>query len=305
MMRTRRRSRRGFSLVEVITALTILGIIGVALTKMILTQTRSFQYENSSRRARTASRSAMNILASDLRMTQDVGGLDSVDVFQHRWIDLKVPVAFGILCQVNAGSAVIALVPVDSFQVASSKYGGYAVRNKAASTYAYARAGASDTIQVVPPAPCRTNGIFADTVRVGGRVGSVVSVSPAPPAGTVVGDPAFVWHHVRYQFASSSIYPDTTGRSLGLWRRLRGRANTDSLREELIAPFNKDARFNYYTNPPAYRDTALKVAPANMNLIRGFQIYLPAQSSDTLAGRKAPQRVNTTMSVYFKNTRVQ
>jgi prepilin-type N-terminal cleavage/methylation domain-containing protein len=39
-MRSSTTSRRGFSLVEIITALTILAIIGSALTKMILSQTR-------------------------------------------------------------------------------------------------------------------------------------------------------------------------------------------------------------------------------------------------------------------------
>lgn len=299
------RRRSGFSLVEIITALTILSIIGVALTKMILTQTRSFQHENSSRRARTTSRSAMNILATDLRMTQDIGGLDSVDAVNHRWIDVKVPIAFGIVCEVNAGGAVLGLVAVDSFQIAGSKYGGYAIRDRATSTYSYARAGSGDTIQTVPSTRCSNAGVYSDTAVVAGRAGRSVVVSPAPPAGTTVGDPAFVWQHVRYEFASSQIYPTASGNRMGLYRRIRGRANTDSLREELVAPFNSTARFMYYTNPPAYRDTAVRTAPGNMNLIRGFKIYLPAESSDTLIGSAAPQRANATMSVFFKNTRVQ
>ena len=116
-----------------------------------------------------------------------------------------------------------------------------------------------------------------------------------------VGDPAFVWQHVRYQFAASGIY---SGR-YGLWRRIRGRANTDSVKEELIAPFASTARFSYFTNPSAYNDTSVKTAPSNLNQIRGFQIYLPAESSDTVPGHTAPQRANTTTSVFFKNTRVQ
>lgn len=299
------RRRRGFSLVEIITALTILSIIGVALTKMILTQTRSFQHENSSRRARTASRSAMNILATDLRMTQDIGGLDSVDATNNRWIDVKVPIAFGIVCEINASGAVIGLVAVDSFQVASSKYGGYAIRNRQTSTYAYVPAGAADTIRTVASTRCSNAGVYSDTAVVAGRAGRAVIVSPAPPGVTTVGDPAFVWQHVRYQFASSGIYPTPSGNRMGLWRHIRGRSNTDILSEELIAPFNASARFMYYTNPPAYRDTALRIAPGNMNLIRGFKIYLPAESSDTLIGSAAPQRANATMSVFFKNTRVQ
>lgn len=304
MMRIPRRLRRAFSLVEVVTALTILAIIGVALTKMILTQTRSFQQDNAGRRARTTSRSAMNIMTTDLRMTQDVGGVDSVDTVNNRWVDVKVPVAFGIVCEVNAGSLVIGLVAVDSFHVASSKYGGYAVRDRTTSSYTYTHAGASDAVQVVPTTRCSNAGIYADTAFIGGRQGTVVSVTPGPvsPPVAVVGDPAFVWQHVRYQFDSSAFYPSP--KRWGLWRRIRGRANTDSLREELIAPFDSTARFSYYTNPPAYRDTALKVAPA-VGTIRGFQIYLPGQSPDTVPGRSSPHRSNATTAVFFKNTRIQ
>ena len=299
-MRISRHARRGFSLVEIITALTILAIIGVALTKMVLSQTRSFQYENSSRRARSASRSAMNIMTTDLRMLQDVDGVDSVDATNNRWIDAKVPIAFGIVCKVNGGNAILALVAVDSFQMASSKYGGYAVR-QSTSAYSYTHAGNGDTISVVDPSFCHAPGVYADTAVVSGRGGTVVRVSPAPAGAAAVGDPAFVWQHVRYQFAASQIY---SGR-YGLWRRIRGRANSDSVKEELIAPFASTARFSYFTNPSAYNDTSVKTAPANLNQIRGFQIYLPAESSDTVPGHNAPQRANTTTSVFFKNTRVQ
>ena len=297
-----RRIRRGFSLVEIITALTILGIIGVALTKMVLSQTRSFQFENAGRRARSASRSAMNILITDLRMTQDIGGVDSVDATNHKWVDVKVPIAFGIVCRVNVSDVVLALVAVDSFQMASSKYGGWALRNKTSSLYTYQRAGATDTISSADPSNCHgAAGVYADTALIGGRTGAIVRVQPAPPAGTLVGDAAFVFQHVRYQFAASSIY---NGR-LGLWRRIRGRANTDSLREELIAPFASTARFAYFTSPSQYRDTAATTAPGSMDRIRGFQIYLPAESSDTVPGHTGPQRANSTTAVFFKNTRVQ
>jgi prepilin-type N-terminal cleavage/methylation domain-containing protein len=300
-MRTSRHVRRGFSLVEIITALTILSIIGVALTKMVLTQTRSFQFENSSRRARTASRSAMNIMTTDLRMMQDIGGLDSVDAVNHRWVDAKVPIAFGIICTVSGSGASIALVAVDSFQMVASKYGGYAVRNSTTGSYGYSHAGNGDTISVVNNNTCHAPGIYADTAAISGRIGTTVSVTPGPPGGAAVGDPVFIWQHVRYQFDTSGIY---RGR-YGLYRRIRGRGNTDQVLEELIAPFSSSARFSYFTNPSAFNDTAVKTAPANLNQIRGFQIYLPAESSDTVPGHTAPQRANTTTAVFFKNTRIQ
>ncbi|MBW8769696.1 MAG: prepilin-type N-terminal cleavage/methylation domain-containing protein [Gemmatimonadetes bacterium] len=302
-MRTHPRRRSGFSLVEILTALTILAIIGVAMTKMIIGQTRSFQFDNAGRRARSAARSAMNVMITDLRMVQDNGGIDSIDATNNRWIEVRTPYVFGVVCEVNASYAMIGLVPVDSFQVRSSKYAGYAVRNSTTGAYGYSAAGASDTISVQDVSKCHTPGYYPDTATVAGRSGMVVKVTPAPPAGTAVGDPAFVYQRVRYEFKASSIYANR----LGLWRKIMGRANTDSLKEELIAPFSSTARFKYFVNPSNYRDTASSTAPlqANLNTIRGFQIYLPAESSDTVPGHTAPQYANTTTAVFFKNTRVQ
>jgi hypothetical protein len=274
----------------------------VALTKMVIGQARSFQIDNGNRRARTASRSAMNILTTDLRMAQDFDALDSIDTARNRWVDLKVPIAFGVVCEVNAGNAVIAVAAVDSFQTVSSKYGGYAVRSKTTGLYGYSRAGSSDTVQATSVSRCQGGpGIGLDSMPIAGRRGAVLVVSPAPPVGTVAGDPAFVFQHVRYQFDTSGIYRNR----YGLYRTIRGRGNTDVLTEELITPFDSTARFSYYTNPWTYRDTVTKTAPANLNTIRGLQIYLPAQSSDTVPGARSPRKSTMTMSVFFKNTRVQ
>ncbi|MEP6990354.1 MAG: prepilin-type N-terminal cleavage/methylation domain-containing protein [bacterium] len=295
--------RRGFTLVEIITALTIIAIIGLAMTKLILGQTRSFQYENGARRARAAARSAMNILITDLRMTQDNGGVTAVDATNGRRIDVRVPIVFGFVCQVSGGGIIAALVPTDSFQLASGKYGGYAVRDSTTGLYTYVVAGASDTIQTAGSGQCRGAGvnIYADTIRVAGRAGGVFSMSPAPPGITGVGSPMFVWQTVTYEFKTSGIY---SGR-YGLFRTVRGRANTDSVSDELIAPFKSTARFSYYTQAPYMtRDSATNTPPASLNNIRGFRIFLPAESSDTMPTRNTPQSTNATTAVFFKNTRV-
>jgi prepilin-type N-terminal cleavage/methylation domain-containing protein len=297
-MRTHSRGRHGFSLVEIITALTILSIIGVALTKMVVMQTRSFQFENAGRRARAVPRSAMNIMLTDMRMVQDIGGLDSIDATNNRWVDLKAPIAFGVVCELTGSSAYVALVAVDSFQIASSKYGGYAVRTSGG-TYNYSPAGNADTVTIADVSKCHGPGYYSDTASLGGRTGSVVKVTPAPPAGAAVGAPAFVYQRVRYEFAPSGIYSNR----YGLYRKISGRANTDSLKEELIAPFSSTARFRYFVNPANYHDTSSTTAPTNMNTIRGFQIYRPAESSDTVPGHTAPQHAYTTTAVFFKNTR--
>lgn len=302
MMRASSRGRRGFTIVEIITALTIIAIIGLAMTKLILGQTRSFQYDNGARRARAAARSAMNIMITDLRMTQDNGGVTAVDAVNNRRVDVRVPTVFGFVCELTGSGVVVSLVPTDSFQLASSKYGGYAVRDSVTGNYTYAPATSTDSIRTTGAGRCRGGvNIFADMTSIAGRTGGVFLLSPAPPAITGVGSPMFVWHTVTYEFKASNIY---AGR-FGLFRTVRGLAGTDTVSDELIAPFKSTAGFSYYTqNPYATRDVPTTTAPASLNNLRGFQIYLPAESSDTMPTRNTPQSSNATTAVFFKNTRV-
>ena len=302
MMRLPPFTRRGFTIVEVITALTIIAIIGLAMTKLILGQTRSFQYDNGARRARAAARSAMNIMITDLRMVQDTtGGVTALDATNNRRVDVRVPTVFGFVCELTGSSVVASLVPTDSFQRATAKYGGYAVRDSTNGTYTYVTAGAGDTIQNTGQGRCRGGvNIYADTTSIAGRTGGVFVMSPAPPLITGVGSPIFVWQAVTYEFKASDIYP---GR-LGLYRTTRGRSNTDTTSDELVAPFKSTARFKYYLKSPFLtRDTASATTPGSLLNLRGFQIYLPAESSDTMPTRNTPQSATTTTAVFFKNTR--
>jgi len=295
-MRTPLRTRRGFSLVEIITALVILSILGVAMTKVLLSQTRGYQYDNGGRRSRTAARSAMNILITDLRMTQDNGGVTALDATNNQSVDVRVPIGFGVVCSTAGTSLIMAMAPVDSFQYASMKFGGYGVRNATTGIYSYVAGG---TITSADVSNCHGGPkIYADTVTMGGRQGKVVQVTGNVPVGTVAGSMAMIWQSVRYQFAASKVY---SGR-LGLWRIVTSGSPPDS--NELIAPFSSTARFKYYTtmNP---KDTAKTTTPTDLTTIRGLQIYLAAEAGDTVPGRTGPKKSPLTTAVFFKNTRTQ
>jgi prepilin-type N-terminal cleavage/methylation domain-containing protein len=299
-----RRARRGFTIVEIITALTIVAILGIAMTKLVIGQARSFQLDNGSRKARAAARSAMNILITDLRMTQDNGGVTGLDATNNRRIDVRVPLVFGVVCEVNSNNVVLSLVPADSFQVANSKYAGFAIR-QTSGIYANSVASSSDTIQATGSGRCHGGGVsrYADTITSNGRAGTVMLAGGVPPAGTLVGDLAFVYQTVTYEFKTSLMYPG----GLGLYRTLRGRANQDTRSEELLAPFMTGSRFSYYTIPFQSLDRPTLTAPtaANYNTVRGFQITLAAQAPDTAVGRTTPKTATTTTAVFFKNTTVQ
>lgn len=268
------------------------------MTKMILAQTRGYQYDNGGRRSRTAARSAMNIMITDLRMTQDNGGVAYLDGTNHRRLDVRVPVAFGVVCNVTASQIVMALTPVDSFQLASIKYGGYAVRNQTTGIYSYVEGGGIGSASV---SYCHSGGvaIYGDTITMGGRQGAVVHVSGAPPAGTVVGSMAMIWQRVEYLFDSSKVF----NKRAGLYRIVTDASTADT--SELIAPFSWTARFSYFTNPPQAKDTATTTAPADLNTVRGIKVLLAAEASDTVPGYTGPKKSPLTTAVFFKNTRNQ
>jgi prepilin-type N-terminal cleavage/methylation domain-containing protein len=295
-MRPHLRTRRGFSMVEIITALTILAIIGVAMTRLMLSQTRSYQYDNGARRSRTAARSAMNIMITDLRMTQDNGGITYLDATNNRRVDARVPIGFGVVCVVGVGGVIMALAPMDSFQYSSMKFGGYAIRNATTGIYSYSAGG---TISSADASNCHGGPkIYADTVTMGGRQGKVVAVTGLVPAGTVAGSMGMIWQTVRYSFDSSKVYANRAG----LFRIVTTATTADT--NELIAPFSWNARFSYYTtmNP---KDTAKSTTPTDYNTVRGLQIYLAAEAADTVPGRTGPKKSPLTTAVFFKNTRTQ
>jgi prepilin-type N-terminal cleavage/methylation domain-containing protein len=297
-MRSPTGSRRGFSLVEIITALTILAVIGGAMTKMLLSQTRGYQYDNGGRRSRTAARSSMNIMITDLRMTQDNGGVSYIDATNHRRVDVRVPVAFGVVCEVSGGGVVMAITPVDSFQLASIRYGGFAVRNATTGIYSYVTGG---TLSSGDASKCHAGGVavYADTITMGGRAGKVIAVTGAAPAGTAAGSMAMIWQSVRYSFDSSNVF---AGRA-GLFRIVSTASAADT--SEITAPFSWNARFSYFTNPAQARDTATTSAPADYNTVRGLKILLAAEASDTVPGYRGPKKSPLTTAVFFKNTRIQ
>ena len=297
-MRSHTRSRRGFSLVEIITALTILAIIGGAMTKMLLAQTRGYQYDSGGRRSRTAARSAMNIMITDLRMTQDNGGVSYLDATNHRRVDVRVPVAFGVVCEVTGSSVAMAITPVDSFQLATIKFGGYAVRDATTGIYSYVAGGTLSSANV---SKCHAGGvsIYADTITMGGRTGAVVEATGAPPAGTAVGSMAMLWQTVQYSFDASKVYPNRAG----LFRIVSNAASADT--NELIAPFSWSARFSYFTNPAQANDAATTTVPADLNTVRGLKILLAAEAADTVPGYTGPKKSPLTTAVFFKNTRIQ
>ena len=142
----RTRLSRGFTLVELLISMLIVGVIGGALTKLLMSQNRYYDHETNRRNARSIARSATNILMADLRMVQDNSGVDSVGP-EGKLIRILVPYRFGVVCGTSGNTTTVSMLPIDSGTVSVSVYRGFAWRDSTVATsgrYTYESAGQPD-----------------------------------------------------------------------------------------------------------------------------------------------------------------
>jgi prepilin-type N-terminal cleavage/methylation domain-containing protein len=268
--------RRGFSLVEVVISLVLLSIMGTALTRLMTSQLRYFSLQGAQKAARSAARSSLNLLESDLRLVEVTGGVVSAS---NSKLVVNVPFAIGIVC----GGSTISLLPLDSLTGANAVISGYAWRDTAASApYVYVPTGLFPVIGSSPI--CTVLGTQVTTLP-GGRV---LTVSPALVLAPT-GAPIFLYETISYEFKASSIAPG----QIGLWRTVAG-GPTD----ELAAPFDTTSKFRYFALDA---DTSQVSVPTTLSTIRGVELELDALSANRVAGRSSVERVSVRTAVLFRN----
>jgi prepilin-type N-terminal cleavage/methylation domain-containing protein len=291
------RIRRGFTLVEIVITLTILGIVGAGLVKLILVQARFSESQMALRNARTVSRNAMNIMLTDLRMVQDKGGLLAAS---PESVTVRIPLAFGLVC--TTGAPTISLLPVDSAMSAMAVYAGYAVRDSVSGEYSYTPTASPTPVNnltpiTVTPNPCTMAGISPATY--GTRTSRIVSLTDVPSGTSNVGWPAFIYQVVTYKFAASSAFPGANRR--GLWRLVKSNNPAAPVTDEIIAPFDSaTAKFRFYV---LNADVAQDAVPANLNDVRGVELVLAGSSNQPLSAGAQTKQATMVTGVFFKNRR--
>ena len=194
---------RGFTLVELLVAVVVMAILGTALTRMLISDSRFVSRQDAMISARHAARAAMNTMAVELRMVSDSGLLAA----SPDSITARLPYAFGMTCQPLGPSLIASLVPPDSLTYASAVPDGMALR--AAGTYTVIEGiNASSSSQ--------SDKCTADSIRAipGGMyiMISNLGASPTPPPGQLF----YLYQTVTYRFGASTELP---GR-IALWRKV-------------------------------------------------------------------------------------
>lgn len=285
----RSRSFRGFTLVELLLGMIILSVVGVSIVRMVMSQTRFLDHQEGWRVARSASRSGLNQLMSDLRMVvAGAGGVEAA-VAGGQDFTVRVPYAFGVVCASSLASATLSLMPVDSAMFWAPGFSGVAVRG-AAGSYTYSAATALSTPGTPGACVAVAPNITIVPAAGGSPAGQTVNViaafgATAPPVASIV----FLYRRIRYEFKASVAVP---GR-LALWRTELATGVT----QELVAPFDNTSRVRFYVLNNA---TAQDAVPT-LSDIRGFELQLDGLSETTPRGSTGPLKSEVTTSVFFEN----
>lgn len=273
-------SRRGFTLVELLVAMVVGAMLGVALTRMLISDSRFVSRQDAMLNARATARAAMNAMTVELRMTSDSGLIAAAP----ESVTVRLPYVFGIACNNQGADLIAVLMPVDSLTYAGAVNEGLGWRN-AVGQYelvdqALTVAGTSDT------SPCD-----ADSIRVvpGGSLVSIGNIpgSRMPTSGSVF----YLFHTVTYAFAPSVDLPG----QIGLWRRAGAGAA-----EEIAAPFDTTAGFAFLVGDGM---TTVTTPPGDLTTVRGLEVRLVGASEYPPEGQTDPEIFQLITKVPFVNRR--
>ena len=270
------RNSKGFTLVELMIAATVTGIMGVALTQMLIHNSRFVAHTEAMMNARQVARAAMNVMGAELAMVSK-GGLTMASATS---ITLRVPYAFGIVCG-QTSQRVASMVPTDSIMYASASASGLAWRDDMSDGYTFM---AVSNVQAAPSgteqAKCNDQGIAILTD------GTTIKMTITPDTLSI-GDIFYLYQDVRYQFASSA---DLTGR-LGLWRKRGSDAD-----EEILAPFDNASSFAFFVGSAA---TAQASPPFVLATVVGLELNLVGSSVVTPLNSSQPPSFEISTRINF------
>jgi hypothetical protein len=269
------------SITELLIAMVILAIVGMALTRIMVTQARYFDHQKKSNQARNVSRGPLNRLVSDVRMVEALGGVVSASATA---LTVRVPFAIGVVCSSTSGSGTqISMLPVDSAMYAGPGFSGYAWRD-GMGKYHYMDSGTlHDDGDVVA---CTTAGINTLTTQ----KGYARRITPKLTDTASVGTPVLMYRKITYEFKTSVLVPGT----IALWRTIVANGTT----EELSAPYESTAKFRFFIKSAL---TAVDTPPADLSTLRGIELNMTGVSERTAEGASQKERAPFITAVFFKN----
>lgn len=279
------------TLIELLIAMVVAGIVGAAALSLMMTQLRFSERNEADRSSLRVGRSALNVLVGDIRMVDPTWGVEDATPTS---VTLRLPYALGIICASSASEQTILLLPVDSVVFHQPGYSGFATRG---GTGVYTPvAGGTVSEQAVSTTctgpPSNAYAIAAPSSAPNQKTRQlVIATSGAVPVA--VGTPVMLYRRTRFFFAPSTL-AGLAGRT-ALWREW---LDADGSEVELAAPFDAAAAFRFFELGSV---DALDLPPADLTSIAGLEIHLPGESEHTPRMRAAPSQADLRTQVYFVN----
>lgn len=287
-------SRRGFTLVELIVAMTVMAVLGLGLTRILISDSRFVSRQEAMMAARQAARAAMNTMVAELRLITD-GGLIADSA---KKIVARIPYAFGVLCKRSVGVSTAALLPTDSLTYYSAQPTGLAYRHRTTGNYVFPTTTSFSVANSTNTAQCKSP---SDTARVlgGSPPGKLIDINspglstppPSPPPFPVF----YLYQTVTYSFGVVTAAQDPTlaGR-IGLFRTVGSGAA-----DLLVAPFDTASGFRCLTGPNLNRVSC--PAGGGPSVVRGLELKLISASEKPPQGSSKPQTFDLTTRIAFVN----
>lgn len=273
--------RRGLSIGELIVGMVILAIIGMALSRVLVSQARYFSHQKTGNLARNVSRGPLNRVVSDLRMVEALGGtIEASDTA----LLVRVPYAIGVVCANNNPFTHISLLPVDSAMYAAQGFSGYAWRG-GSGVYRYVE---NTSITVATGNLTICNGALIATLTASNA--KIIKISPELPDTASFGTPVFLFRRIKYEFKPSVAVSGMRG----LFRTVMETGAT----EELAAPFDNSSRFRFFV---LSNQTSQADPPADLSTLRGIELVMNGMSELIPSGSSAKTLAPFTTAVFFKN----
>ena len=270
------RNRRGTTLTELLVVMVIMGVLGAAMTGLMVSQSRFFNDQEGQANARRVARTPTTLLLSDLRGVETTNGIVSADASSF---DVRVPYRTGIVCGATAGALVVTMQPVDSMVLANVTHTGWFWVDSIGGVH-YQLGAAAPSSASGSASVCTGNGVTPITT------GDVMSF-PMTPTGANPGSIVTIYQRVTYYWGNSTSVPGT--------RALFRRINTGGSVEELAAPFDASAGFRYHLVNGTITST-----PGTMSDIRGIEFNLTGLNERNLTSGRT-QRTPLVTSVFFEN----
>ncbi|HEX8273836.1 MAG TPA: prepilin-type N-terminal cleavage/methylation domain-containing protein [Longimicrobiaceae bacterium] len=293
------RGQGGFTLVELIVALVISGVLATVIFQLVQGQSRFSAIQGARAEVQQNSRGALELITSEIR-SLPAGSIESASANGIRFL---LPRAWGLVCTSAPASGTVGVVfppgtwPAEFPTDLSTDTGwGLAIPGTAGG-YVAARVTASTV----------ANGACPDSLGVPAGNGAVMrqftynalSSAVTAPRGTAV----FVYQRVQYDVDLSS-----SGGPKGYWvRRRSGAGNPEPLAGPLLTTGTSGTdglRFTYLCPGRALTATELATA-ANLNRIARVRVAVAMQSRsltrNTFATNTDQQQQSDSMTVSLRN----